>query len=355
MMKYSFPKISTLVLAAVLVVICSGSVFGQATVVVVNADTGLNGFNDPTTATPGVGSNNGATVGQQRLNAFQFAANIWGATLTSSQTITISGSWADLGCTANSGTLGHAGPTNLSAFAPSPSNPPGVVPNRWYPIALAEALSNTNRNAASAEINAQFNQKLGQTGCLESLHWYYGLDNNHGSTGVDLVNVLLHEFGHGFGFLTFTDPTTGAFAGTPPNQFPSIWDDFLFDDTAGTTWAQMGTDAERLASVTNTGNLVWIGPQVDADVPRGVLSGTPRLRINSPSGIAGNYQALTADFGPSLPASGITSNVVQALDPADGAGPSATDGCSAFTNVAAVAGQIAFIDRGTCTFITKTH
>ena len=33
--------------------------------------------------------------------------------------------------------------------------------------------------------------------------------------------------------------------------------------------------------------------------------------------------------------------------------PSATDACSPLTNAAAVAGQIALIDRGTCTFVVK--
>ncbi len=45
--------------------------------------------------------------------------------------------------------------------------------------------------------------------------------------------------------------------------------------------------------------------------------------------------------------------MVVALDPADGAGPSTTDACTALTNAAAVAGKIALVDRGTCTFVVK--
>jgi hypothetical protein len=345
-MKHLLTKTSTLILAIAIGLIASATALAQANVVIQDTDTAGMGFKDTTPAAP-VGGNNGTTVGQQRLIVFQTAASIWGATLTSSQTITITASWADLQCSANSGVLGHAGPTNISSgFA-------NAVPNRWYPVALAEALSNANRNATSAEINAQFNQKLGQAGCLSSAHWYYGLDNNHGSDGIDLLTVVLHELGHGLGFLTFTDPSTGTFAGTGLSQFPSIWDDFLFDDTAGKSWAQMTTDQERAASAINTGKLVWIGPQVLGDVPT-VLSGTPRLRANSPASIGGYYQVFTADFGPAVSGE-TTANVVQALDPADGAGPSTTDGCSALTNPSAISGKIAFIDRGTCTFITKTR
>lgn len=75
--------------------------------------------------------------------------------------------------------------------------------------------------------------------------------------------------------------------------------------------------------------------------------------VNAPAGIAGNYLAGTASFGPALTATGITGNVVIGTDPADGAGPSPTDGCSALTNAAAVAGNIALLDRGTCSFTIK--
>ena len=47
-----------------------------------NGDPAGVGFNDATVVAP-VGGNPGITLGQQRLNAFQAAANKWGATLTS--------------------------------------------------------------------------------------------------------------------------------------------------------------------------------------------------------------------------------------------------------------------------------
>jgi hypothetical protein len=49
----------------------------------------------------------------------------------------------------------------------------------------------------------------------------------------------------------------------------------------------------------------------------------------------------------------VTGNLVQALDPADAAGPTTFDACSPLTNAAAVAGKIAMVDRGTCGFIVK--
>ncbi len=78
------------------------------------------------------------------------------------------------------------------------------------------------------------------------------------------------------------------------------------------------------------------------------------LQVNSPVAIAGGYAAQPAAFTPAPPApANQTADVVVALDPADGAGPTTTDGCSAFTNAAAIAGKIALIDRGTCGFQVK--
>ena len=348
-MAYVFKKLPAFALALTFALIASGQASAQATIVILNGDPAGVGFNDTTPATP-VGGNNGTTVGQQRLNAFQAAASIWGATLVSTPTITIRATWESLTCTTNSGTLGSAGNSGniWRNFA-------GAEPGFWYGNALANAISGTDRNGATHELTARFNVSLGTPGCLDTLHWYYGLDNNHGTTGVDLVSVLLHEFAHGLGFQTFTSSATGQQAGSQQGGFfPSIYDRYLFDSTAGKTWAQMTTDSERVASAINTGHLTWIGPQVLNDVSS-VLSGTPRLRINSPGAIAGQYQIGTANFGPTLTPSGTTANVVQALDAADGSGPSTTDGCSALTNSAAVSGKIALIDRGSCSFIIKTR
>jgi Zn-dependent metalloprotease len=78
-----------------------------------------------------------------------------------------------------------------------------------------------------------------------------------------------------------------------------------------------------------------------------------QLRVNAPAAIAGDFVAQSASFGPTLSAAGITGNVVAALDPADALGPSTRDACSPLTNAAAIAGNIALVDRGTCTFVAK--
>ncbi|HUC19964.1 MAG TPA: PA domain-containing protein, partial [Candidatus Polarisedimenticolaceae bacterium] len=339
-MKHLHSKTPSFVLTLIVGLICTSNAFGTATIVIENGDAAGTGFNDPTAAAP-IGGNPGTTVGQQRLNAFQYAANIWGATLTSGPTVTIHASWASLSCTSSSGVLGSAG--NSGSIWRDFT---GAVPGTWYGNALANALTNSDLNGAPAEIVAQFNSNLGNPGCLETLHWYYGLDTNTNAGGINMVAVLLHEFGHGLGFQSYTNTASGA----QISGFPSIYDRFLLDTTTGKTWPQM-TDAEREASAINTNNLVWNGAQVVSDVPS--VLGTPRLRVNSPPAIAGNYQVGTADFGPRLTTGGVTAGVVQAVDPSDGAGASTTDACSPLTNAAAVLGKIALIDRGSCSFVVK--
>jgi Zn-dependent metalloprotease len=75
------------------------------------------------------------------------------------------------------------------------------------------------------------------------------------------------------------------------------------------------------------------------------------LTVNAPAAIAGDYFAQSAAFGQTLTATGISGDVVAALDAGTGAG--ALDGCTALTNAAAVAGKIALINRGVCEFSTK--
>src|SRR5205814_10336044 len=78
-------------------------------------------------------------------------------------------------------------------------------------------------------------------------------------------------------------------------------------------------------------------------------AGIPVLKVNSPAGIAGNYAAGTAAYGPALTAGGVTGDLLLAND---GTAP-VTDGCEAFP-AGFFNGKIAVIDRGTCSFKTKT-
>jgi hypothetical protein len=301
------------------------------------------GFNDPTPATP-VGGNMGTTVGAQRLIVFQEAARIWGALLPSNVTIKVNSSFQALDCDANTAVLGSAGTTTVHAdFAGAP------VANTWYNKPEADKLSGTFLGTNPASIRARFNSNLGQTGCFTGTFFYLGLDNNHGSD-INLLTVVLHEFGHGLGFQSAAD-ANGTFFGSGTSQFPGIFDRFLFDATSGKTWDQM-VDTDRVFSGVNTGNLRWNGSN-GATYANAYMNYYTGITVSAPAAAAGGYSYGAADFGPPLANVQFSTQIVAAQDSADTAGAVTTDACSAITNASALAGKIALIDRGSCSFIIK--
>jgi hypothetical protein len=328
----------------------------RARITIVNVNAPGVGFNDPTPAAP-LPTNPGTTVGQQRLIAFQHAADLWGKELDSKVEIRVQARFTPLSCTPTAAVLGSAGP--IQVFSDFPG---ARFPGTWYHVALAnklarEDLAPGDPGTDGDDIGANFNSELGTPACLAGLSWYYGRDTNEAPNQINLVVVLLHEFAHGLGFSSFTSVSTGRMLGFLDDagnvvRLPSVYDKFYFDLTTRKFREQM-TDAERVASAINARNVAWVGAEVTDEVPEVLQRGTPLLTVRAPAAVAGSYQVGTASFGPALTAAGVTGKVVLGLDPADAAGPSTTDGCSPFTNAAEVAGNIALVDRGTCGFVVK--
>ena len=311
-----------------------------ATLTIVNINAPGIGFNDTTSVLP-IGGNSGTTIGQQRLNAFQFAANKWGATLDSAAEIRVAASFEPLSCTATAATLGSAGAIQVFRdFAGAPFT------NTWYHVALAKKLSFSD--PGGDDIRARFNSNIGNPGCLTGTSWYYGLDTHHAANQINLVTVLLHEFAHGLGFSSFANGSTGTlFLG-----LMDVYSKYYGDNTSGLTREEM-TDLQRKASAINPRNVVWTGAAVTNAVPAVLQPGTPLLKVNTPASVAGDYQVGTASFGSALAAPGITGDVVIANDAANASGPTTTDACSSITNGPAVSGRIALVNRGTCGFVVK--
>lgn len=232
-----------------------------ANIVVINNDGVGEGFNDPTAATP-VGGNWGTTVGQQRLIAFQYAANIWAACLQSNVDILVQAQFDPQYCSSTQAVLGSAGTTTVHAnFANAPQL------NTWYCQALANSLAGTDLDPTNPDINATFNSNLnGSAGCLGGIGWYYGLDGNPGSD-IDFVSVLLHEMGHGLGFQTFVSQSGVKLSGLDDQYMI-----YLENHGASPPDYPSMTDAQRAAANIADPNLHWIGPLVTAE-GNSILSG----------------------------------------------------------------------------------
>lgn len=325
-----------------------GTAQAAATIVINNTNAAGVGFNDPTPATLPAPGNPGVTIGQQRLFAFTYAANIWGATLTSNIPIVINASMTPLACTATSATLGSAGAT--SAFRNFPNAP---FQNTLYSYALANKIANVylgTNNAA--QITASFNSNLGlNANCLPGRTWYLGLDGQHG-LNIDFIAVLLHEMGHGLGFQTFTNGSTGAYLAGQP----AIWDHFLYDATNNVNWVN-ATAAQRVASAISVDKLVWSGPLVNSLVPSVLRQGLPGVAISGPqAGALGGTTLLAgeASFGPAPTQLGVMADVMPVVTPTTSAGITGL-GCGPLTvnDAKAVQSRIALIPRGDCGFAVK--
>ena len=317
----------------------------QATVITpVSADPEGSGLNDPTPAAP-VGGNPGTTVGEQRMIVYQFAADLWEAVLDSPVETRVQASFTALSCSATSATLGSAGTQYVFA------NFGAGVANTWYGNALANALAGEDLSPDNGtedngrEIVSRFNSNLGQANCLSGSGWYYGLDGNTPAGQISFLDVVMHEIGHGLNFQGFYRLTTGAPFGTAPNNFPDIYSRNVFDNASGMAWVAM-TNAQRVTAAT-AGKLVWTGANVTA-AAGGELSAQVNLVTlnNRPQ----TFAKVTAVYGPlATPANFTSGQIVYGSDPTGGTHL----GCQAFP-AGAFTGKTVLLDRGTCSFKTKT-
>jgi len=247
----------------------------DVTVSIVNLDGVGEGFNDPTAVAPVFG-NTGTTLGQQRLNVFRAAAAYWGAILKSTVPILVDARMDPQFCTATSAVLGSAGPNNF--FRDFTGAPQAAT---WYAVATANSRFGGDLQAGVSDIDATFNSDVDNPTCLGSTSWWYGIGAPAPAGTIDMFTVVLHEIGHGIGVLTIVDQGTGAKA----LGFDDAYERYLFDVTAGLGWPAM-SNAQRLASQVNTGNVTFQGPRA-TEAARGLLTaglnnGFPRVYTPNP-------------------------------------------------------------------------
>ena len=117
--------------------------------------------------------------------AFQYAVDIWSTLIKSPVTIRIEANWKSLG----SNVLGSCKPTvfYLGGYLWAP------ISDEYYAVALAEKIfGNEINDTLEPDLVANFSS---------GASWYYGTDGNCPGDRYDLVTTVLHEIGHGLGFI----------------------------------------------------------------------------------------------------------------------------------------------------------
>jgi len=151
--------------------------------------------------------------------AFQAAVDTWAAYVASPVPIRITARWSALG----SNILGSAGPYLWKDFSGAP------LAQTWYAAALADVFAGEDLDPGQPDIDATFNSTFGR--------WH--LDPTTPPPDdcdcYDLATVVLHELGHGLGFIGSPDVEGGIgvvgyeSTGGSEDGVPFIYDRFTED------------------------------------------------------------------------------------------------------------------------------
>lgn len=302
------------------------------------------GYNDNSPVSP-VGGNTGTTLGEQRRILLEHAASTWAHFLESEVDIVIQANFEALGGESNSATLAFAGPAGF--FRDFPNTP---EPSVFYAAALANSLRGSDLSAGNPDILVTVNESVDSSPIvLGGGGFYYGLDNETPSDQTDLLSTLLHEIGHGLGFLSSVNENDGTY---PFEGLPDSFTLHIYDEETDTAWTEMN-DAQRQASAINDPDLTFRGPATQQAMLRQLkpdVLGVAVVHIQSDGTPIQAYAAQFGNFGLGLPPWGLSGALVL-VD--DGTAPT-SDACQApFENAAEIRGRIALIDRGNCNFDDK--
>ncbi|MGZ4675481.1 MAG: Calx-beta domain-containing protein [Acidimicrobiia bacterium] len=178
--------------------------------------------------------------------AFQFAVDQWSQLISSSVPIEIDASFGDLG---DPSILGGAGPAAF--YRDFPGAPRAST---WYPAALANSLGGSDLNGTASEIVAQFSSTFPS--------FYFGTDGNTGGK-VDFASVVMHELGHGLGFLGAMN-VSGGNGTCCLSGFPTVFDRFTTSNGTALLSIPDGSGAGTLGPALQGHDVRFTGTQAVA-------------------------------------------------------------------------------------------
>jgi hypothetical protein len=194
--------------------------------------------------------------------AFQAAVDVWAVLLRSTQEVRVDATWTAL----DAGVLGQAGPANIfKNFATKAKK------DTWYAAALACKLAKKDLGPGEPHITAEFSSVFP--------NWHFGTSGPAPADKYDFMSVVLHELGHGIGFVGSAQVKPGGKGswgwGTPN---PAVWDRFIrnADAAAILDEASFPIGSKALAGQLQSSRLFFDGPKA-----RAANQGSP-VRIYAP-------------------------------------------------------------------------
>ncbi len=173
-----------------------GNTTNGATFDITYSDPQGTGFNDPAT-------------GETARKALEASVLAWTKVIQGTVTIRV-----DASMPMQDNTTSDSGSTLLASAGPVDF---WTGDNKAVPSALMWQLLNKRQNDGDADIQVNVNPKI---------EWDYALNGVAARNKVSFVYTLIHEIGHGLGFVDSFDPETGSTL----NTLPFVYDNFVMAD-----------------------------------------------------------------------------------------------------------------------------
>jgi len=170
--------------------------------------------------------------------AFQAAVDVWASLITSPVPIRVEANWTPL----EPGVLGSCEANGWCYLTSRP----------WvfFPSALVDALVGDDLGNGDYDILANFNSDYDD--------WYFGTDGSTPFSQTDFMTAVLHELGHGLGFIGWAWVENGQ-GGVGNDGQVAVYDLFTEDSSGNVLIDSYENPSTSLASVLQGGHLYWGG------------------------------------------------------------------------------------------------
>ena len=244
----------------------------------------------------------------------------------------------------------------LRSYVATSAADPKASPMGWHTTTPGVSFTTTRGNNVHAYEDPD-NRNVAAPGSSPdpgaSLLFDYPVDFNQqpvtyrdaATTNLFYLSNVMHDIWYQYGF----DEASGNFQTTNPSALVGLGADGVLAESQ---------DSRNIVATRNNANFAT---PVDGQAPRMQMylwNGAPApdlFQVSAPATIAGIYAAREGSFSKPLTATPLTGTLVLAQSTPPTTAGKSEEGCAAFTNAAAISGNIAVVYRGNCGFADKVQ